>query len=324
MDLLTLDEKTRSDRSKWSWTERNLNRADDILDEVNQLRKWWPVTARQIYYRLISSNAIQQDHWNWAGTRVDVYKALVRTLKWMRIDEKLSWGAITDEHRVTTPKIGYTDIREFIQSEMDNFLSGYSRCMAQRQENYIEIWIEKAALLHIVKPIADDFCRRVVVCKGYNSITFQTMFYERATEALSMGQQPVVLYFGDHDPSGINMINAAMQTLEDELGLYGIEYYRAGINPEHFDLIHAAPVPIKPGDTRSRKFIEQYGTDAYELDAFHPEQLQQLVSESIERFTDISAYNENVQKEGADLDVIKTLRAGFADYMRQKFNLGST
>jgi hypothetical protein len=45
--------------------------------------------------------------------------------------------------------------------------------MAQKQGNYIEIWIEKAALLHIVKPVADDFCRRVVVCRGYNSITFQ-------------------------------------------------------------------------------------------------------------------------------------------------------
>ena len=65
--------------------------------------------------------------------------------------------------------------------------------MAQKQENYIEIWIEKAALLHIVEPIADDFCRRVTVCKGYNSITFQAEFYKRAQEALGFDQQPVVL-----------------------------------------------------------------------------------------------------------------------------------
>jgi hypothetical protein len=202
MEELVLNEITRSDR-KWAWSNRNIARADDIRSAMDELRRWWPMTARQVYYRLISSNTVEQDHWYWKNRQVDIYKAVVRTLKWMRIDDKLPWSAITDEHRVTTPKIGFTDVRQFVDSEMDNFLSGYTRCMAQKQENYIEIWIEKAALLHIVKPIADEFCRRMVVCRGFNSITFQTMFYDRALKAIGMGQLPIVLYFGDWDPSGV-------------------------------------------------------------------------------------------------------------------------
>ena len=322
MEQLELNKFTRSDR-KWAWTNRNLARAYDIRSTMDELRRWWPMTKRQIFYRLISSDAVKQKCWHWAGRQVDIYKALGRTLKWMRIDDKLPWSAITDEHRVTTPKIGFTDVREFVDSEMYNFLSGYGRCMAQKQKNYIEVWIEKATLLHIIKPVVDSFCRRVVVCKGYNSITFQAEFYNRATEAIGMDQQPIVLYFGDWDPSGVNMIYAAMQTITDELDLDMVRYIRAGINPEHFGMIQANPVPVKLSDTRSRRFIKQYVEIAYELDAFHPEQLQKLVRTSIEAFTDMSEYDENAAKEELDIEVINELRDDVGEYIEDKvFNLG--
>lgn len=305
INKLKLDTKTRSKRKPWSWTEMNKLRAADIAQVFNELSEWLPLTERQAYYRLISSKGLmKQAHWHRNGNvnkpLVNVYKAVGRVLKWMRIHEMLPWSAITDQHRVTTPKEGYHNKQEFIESELEWLFKGYSRCMAQKQDNYIELWIEKAALLRIVKPIADKYCRRVVVCKGYNSITFQADFYSRATEAINLGQQPVVLYFGDFDPSGVNMVHAAMQTLQDELDLYGVDYYRCGINPEHFNDIPADPVPVKPTDSRSKKFIQDHGDIAYELDAFHPVQLQTLVKQSIEQFTDMSAYDQNKETEQID------------------------
>ncbi len=74
-----------------------------------------------------------------------------------------------------------------------------------------------------------------------------------------MDQQPIVLYFGDWDPSGVNMIYAAMQTLTDELDLDMVRYIRAGINPEHFSEIQADPVPINADDTRAKRFVDQHG-----------------------------------------------------------------
>lgn len=266
------------------------------------------MNARHVFYRLISSNRIKEKHWFWKGKQVDIYDAIGRTLKWMRIDEMIPWSAITDEHRIVTEKIGFSDMDEFIDSELDNFMSGYGRCLAKKQEYYLEVWIEKATLLHIVKPIADAFCRRVVVCKGYNSVTFQAAFYKRASEAIGYGQKPIVLYLGDWDPSGTNMIYAAIQTLQEELDLYGVEYYRVGINPEHFNMIPADPVPLKPGDSRSKRFIKNYGPTAYELDAFHPEQLQQLVKDAIIKFTDMEAYEENLRQETRDQDDIDFLK----------------
>jgi hypothetical protein len=133
-----------------------------------------------------------------------------------------------------------------------------------------------------------------------------------------MDQQPIVLYFGDWDPSGVNMIYAAMQTITDELDLDMVRYIRAGINPEHFGMIQANPVPVKLSDTRSRRFIKQYGEIAYELDAFHPEQLQKLVRASIEAFTDMSEYDENAEQEMFDIDTIEELKVDVEKYINHK------
>jgi hypothetical protein len=321
LQKLELDEDTRSHRSPWKWTEKQKKRRDHILTIMNGLRQWWPLSVRQIYYQLISSDLKNDPCWsrNYKGEYgpvKDLAKHVGTTLKWMRIDEIIPWDSITDEHRTITAKVGFHDPEEFIDWQRRRFLTGYSRCLAQKQEYHVEVWIEKAALLHIVEPVADEFCRRVVVCKGYNSITFQTGFYVRATEAMRIGQTPLVLYFGDWDPSGENMFYTAIQTLEEELDLYGVEYWRGGINPEHFKHIPAAPVPIKLTDSRLKRFVDRHGPTAYELDAFHPLQLEQLVRESIAHFTDMAEFKRNEEQGEIDKDEISRLRGDMEDYLR--------
>lgn len=92
-----------------------------------------------MFYRLISSTRIQQDHWFWKGERVDFYAAIGRVLKWMRIDEKISMEAITDEHRILTQKVGFTDPEDFIKYSLGRLGRGYSRCNAQKQPRHIEV-----------------------------------------------------------------------------------------------------------------------------------------------------------------------------------------
>ena len=323
--LLKLDSDTRSDRREWRWTDTNTARAKDVSAVCNELSEYWPLTERQLYYRLISGKMINQPHWHKYGKtenpRVDVYSTIQPLLKWMRIDERLPWHAISDETRVLTGKRGYDSVEEFIQSEMRWMLNGYSRCVAQDQEYHIEIWIEKQALLNIVEPVADEYCRRVLCCKGYNSVTFQAAYYNRTMEALNQGLKPVVLYFGDWDPSGVNMIYAAIQTLTDEFGLFNVEFHRCGINPEHFEMLEADPVPLKDSDSRSKQFIEQHGSTCYELDAFHPVQLQKLLRESIELFTDMNAISCNLEIQTRDRKLISELRSDVQEYVNGRIGM---
>lgn len=162
---LELGGTTRSLRAPWKWTAQNVKRRDDVLSVFNELLDYWPLTERQSFYRLLSSRAVAGDHWRQFGDpdrpRVDVYGALGRLLKWMRIDEVLPWEAIIDETRILTQKVGYANAEAFIWSELNAMLSGYSRCVASDQANHIEVWIEKQALLRLVEPVADKYCRRV-------------------------------------------------------------------------------------------------------------------------------------------------------------------
>ena len=317
MDYIKIEtnESTRANRRPWAWTGRNEERARDVLKVVSDLRPYWPLTIRQVYYRLISTGVRDQNHWLWNGKKIDIYNALVPLMKWMRIDDRISWNAIHDEHRSVSYFPRFENPSQFVTEEVDSLFAGYSRCLAQGQPRHIEIWIEKNALRHIIEPVSKKYCRRLIVCRGYDSISFQTDFYQRAAEALNRGQIPTILYLGDWDPSGENMPYAASQTLHDEFGLVGIEHYRIGINPEHFDSLQADPIPIKATDSRSKKFVKKHGITAYELDAFHPSQLRELAEKAIRDFTDMDELERQAILDGIDKKRIDDLRERVIDYI---------
>jgi hypothetical protein len=294
---LELSSRTRTKRSRWSWTKRNRKRADEILIVLEDMEEYWPVSIRTLFYQLIP---VSGAHWDWKGKQVDVYKALSRTLKWMRIDNIVQHNSFKDDERTLTIKQGWTDMEDYVNEQLGFSFAQYNRCVAQEQPRYIEVWIEKHTVLDWIKPIADEFCLRIMVGKGYNSITYQAEFYQRAKAAQEQGQIVTVLYFGDWDPSGLNMFSAGMQTIEDELGLEGVEYYRCGVNPKHFARLKRDPVPVKPSDPRAKKFVEEHGTIAYELDAFHPEDLKKLVRDAIVTFTDMEILEAHRKIEGRE------------------------
>ena len=311
-------------RKPWVWTPNNEARAEDIKTIIFKYRSKWPLTERFVHYRLISSELLEGSHWRKNGNPkhelVDVYPALGRVLKWMRFHDRVPRDSIGDEHRLVTPKIGFEDVHHFISQELRNFLTGYRKCVAAKQEYYTEVWIEKGTLMHIAKEVADEFCRRTVVCKGYNSVAFQMDYYERATAALMRDQVPVVLYFGDWDPSGCDMPYAILKTFQ-EMGLVKVDFYRCGLNPEHFSELQAKPVPLNMRDPRTKNFLKQPYTAAYELDAFEPDELQQLVRESLEAFTDMDILEGDQEQEDEDYDYLDDLSNDVQKFMQDRLSL---
>lgn len=250
---------------------------------------------------------------------MDLYGTVGELLKWLRIHEHLEWNAISDETRILTPRVGFENSKQFIRQEIDGLFSGYSRCVAQDQQNYIEVWIEKQTLLHIIKPIADKYCRRVLCARGYSSITFINEANNRINKALTNGLNPVILCFMDWDPSGENMVHSMMQTFEEDFGmdLSKVQFERCGINPCHFDNLHCDPVPIKPTDARTENFIKRHGETCFELDALHPAELENLVEESIQRFTDMDSVSCNLNIQTKDREFLKNLKNDAEHYILQ-------
>ena len=287
-------------RRKWSWTDfqvDKLNKAQDILEEWKAYK---PLTLRQIHYQFVSKGFIKNT--------VSQYGMLSRLLKWARINGYIAWEDIEDRVRAFHDLTGWDNKDSFIKASLNTFLKGYDRDLMQSQEKYIEIWIEKDALSSIFTKIASKYTVPVVVCKGFNSISFQHDYAERLNA--HNGKTPILLYFGDFDPSGMAMLPAIKTTLEDELEIIGIEYKRVALLKEDifkYKLPHSFEA-IKKGDTRAKKHIVLYGMLAVEVDALRPDILEDKIKTAIEDEIDIEAFNKEVVKHNAEIDKINQLR----------------
>jgi len=238
------------------------------------------------------------------------YNMLSKLVKWMRVDNRMSWEVLEDRTRRMTDKRGWESIDLFLEDNLQWFLNGYERCLVQGQDKYIEVWTEKDALIRIFEDVVYPYCMRAVVCRGYQSVTFISNFCERAQEAIMRGQKPVVLYFGDLDPSGIQMLEATIETLENEMDLEGVEFKRIALNPEQvtkYNLPHD-PTAAKKKDTRYKRYVRTYGTIAVELDALHPAQLTALIRSSIEAEIDGELFQEQRHQERVDRAQVTQLR----------------
>lgn len=282
------------------------------MQAVNALEDYWPLTLRQIYYRLVSARDIPNTK--------SQYNMLSKLVKWMRVQDRMPWEVLEDRTRTVTAKRGFGSVEQFVDQELRNFLRGYDRCLVQEQDKYIEVWTEKDALLRIFEDVVYPYCMRAVVCRGYQSVTFISNFCERAQEAIMRGQTPVVLYFGDLDPSGVQMLEATIETLENEMELEGVEFKRIGLNPEQITTYNLPydPTAAKTKDTRYKRYAKTYGTLAVELDALHPAQLTTLIREAIEAEIDGELFQEQQQQEQVDRAQVAVLRGKVMEVVHQE------
>ena len=88
------------------------------------------------------------------------------------------------------------------------------------------------------------------------------------------------------------------------------------INPNIL-CIHSSSLTFSA--TLSKKFLAKYpNSKAYELDAFHPKKLQELVKKSIEKFSDVHAVVGNIKKETEEQKVIDEVKDDFHEYITDK------
>ncbi|MBU0514801.1 MAG: hypothetical protein KJ621_08515 [Proteobacteria bacterium] len=147
----------RTKRREWSWTEFRDGQARAVGAVVDELADYWPLTPRQIHYRLVSLGYRE-------NTRSQ-YNDLSKLVKQMRVDGLLGWGVVADNHRRMSDKRGFEDSADFLD-RIARYLDNYARCLIQGQENYIETWCEKEALAGVFEAVAWPYCIRHVTCKG--------------------------------------------------------------------------------------------------------------------------------------------------------------
>jgi hypothetical protein len=150
-------------------------------------------------------------------------------------------------------------------------------------------------------------------------------YAERAEKAISLGQTPCILYFGDLDSSGVDMFESSQRKLKNIFDLDCIEYKRMAITPEivnRFNLPHN-PEAVKEKDTRTPKFRKNYGNIAVELDSLHPEILEKLIKESIESVIDMSEFEKQKTIEKDEQRRLESLRDEISTIINMRLSEGT-
>ncbi len=270
-----------------------------IIDTIEKLAAYWPLTLRQVYYQLVAGQMIENN--------LNRYNSISRTLSKLRRLEVVPWDCIEDRSRRLTDKRGFSDAGTFARQILNNF-SYYDRCLIQNQTVFCEVWTEKDALSKIFEDTIWKYCIRVVICRGQLSTSFVHDYSERVRA--NAGRKPVILHFGDLDPSGCKIPFAVKENLRKWHGI-DVDVRRIALNPDQiheYNLPHS-PEAVKKKDPNYKWYIKNYGEYAVELDAIHPEMLIKMIEQSIQNTLDIEdmLYQQEIQnREREKLNCIKS------------------
>lgn len=177
------------------WTADKATIVNAISATVTQYAKMgFRLTLRQLYYQLVKGNVIRNHD--------TVYKKLGDILDDCRYSGHVDWSAIEDRGRI--PKLPY--FVEGIKDALNDTVNAYRLDRQRGQENVVEVWTEKDALSNILWRVTSEYHVNLVVNKGYTSSSALYGAYGRFTKYLMAGKKITVLYFGDHDPSGLDMV----------------------------------------------------------------------------------------------------------------------
>lgn len=283
------------------------------LDTINQIieeyqEQGYTLTLRQLYYQLVSRDIIPN--------KVTEYAKLSTLLKEGRMGGIVDWDAIEYRLRKPSKPSSWNNPKEVIESA----LYSYALPRMEGQDTYLEVWVEKDALSGVLSRVTKQYHIPIVVNRGYSSASAMFDAFERFTNAFLNNQSIKILYLGDFDPSGMDMIrdiqdriiefikgSQRFETDEEAIELYQFSVEPIALTREQIRQYNPPPNPAKQTDPRAKDFIKLHGATSWEVDALRPEVLNALLTEAIKRNIDESLYYEIVHREEADKSKIKTL-----------------
>src|SRR5262249_22548483 len=155
----------------------------------------------------------------------------------------------------------------------------YRRALWDTSDVYVEIWLEKDALAGVLFDVTAEWDVPLMVTRGYASISY----LHGAAEAIeSRGKRAHLYYFGDFDPSGVDITRAVEEGIREFAPNADIEFVIAAVTEQQILAMHLPTRPTKASDSRSKHFEGE----SVEVDAIDPDALRGLVRAAIERHID--------------------------------------
>lgn len=253
--------------------------ANKILEEYQA--QGLVLTLRQLYYQFVARDHIPNTFRS--------YKNLQAVINDARLAGLIDWSAMEDRTRNLSTWGGW--------SSPQSLLSVYGRQYQKRpwdnQPNYVEVWVEKDALLGIVEKACGEYRVPHFSCRGYTS---QSELWEAARRIKDDGRPTTIIHLGDHDPSGVDMTRDIMDRLT-LFGAHNCEVNRIALTMDQVDQYSPPPNPAKLTDSRCEGYMKLYGDESWELDALEPNVLINLINEHVTPLVDQREWKSSMLEE---------------------------
>jgi hypothetical protein len=278
----------------------------ELLDACKKIiQETRPITVRGVCYRLFVAKLID-------SMAVKNTQKISRLLVWAREQGEIEWESIVDESRSMERASQWRDL----ESYGETIQRAYRRDFWAHQRNQVIVISEKATVAGILRPVLDEYGVTFFPVHGFNSATKMHDLAEQIGQGAAgenHRQHFILLYVGDHDPSGMYMSEV---DLPERLKRYGANDFEEWIG-KSFDLRRIALIDddiddlpafeAKSQDPRYGWYVETYGEDAWELDAMDPNELRGRVEQEIRRYVNRSDWKRHKQIEKAQRETTRRI-----------------
>lgn len=264
--------------------QEQLKIINEIIEEYAD--QGYVLTLRQLYYQLVSRDLIPNSKKEYAKLSGLLVKG--------RMAGIVDWNAIED--RTRNPFIPYSV--EGVEDAIEDTINQYRLDRQRDQDVYIELWVEKDALSGVLKRITSKYHIKLMVNKGYSSCSAMHDAFKRFKIQEDDGKETHILYLGDHDPSGLDMIRDVKERLEE----FGVNptVKQIGLTMKQIKKYSPPPNPAKITDPRAKWYLAEYGNVSWEVDALNPKILHELVKKNVEELIDLNLFEDLIEQEEQD------------------------
>ena len=275
----------------------------DLIELVNRIineyqAEGYELTLRQVYYQLVARGYIPNSERS--------YKNLGNLINDGRLAGLIDWNAIVDRTRNLRRNSHWSNPQSIMESAKYSYMLDRRR----NQPNYVEVWVEKDALIGIVSQICQKLDVPHFSCRGYTSQS------EMWTAAMRFNQYDykesrTIIHLGDHDPSGIDMT----RDIQERLQLFGadVDVKRVALTMEQIERFNPPPNPTKLSDARASGYISKYGHECWELDALEPKIITSLIHNEVTALMDEDLFHDVAKRETIDKANIQLICDNYED-----------
>jgi len=278
-------------KSKKKPGEKGYRRTKDDVQSVkdaayDELERGRPMTLRQVHYRLVSRDDVY-----YRNTQAD-YDSLSQWLRDERIAGNIPWEWMEDRLRRPREIDMWSDLIDFMEAVRVT----YRRDVWSTQPQYLEVWLEKDALSGIFQEALDEYGVTLNVGRGFDGWSS----VKQAADRYGDGEGVTVLYFGDFDPSGEDMVRSLRERLaHPDLPNRGSEpvIVKCALTFNDITDYNLPPDFTKTTDSRREASVAQYGDVAVELDALPVDVLRERLVSEVESRMDLEALEATKEEQ---------------------------